>query len=54
MYRLRPGIPIFRGVGGGEGLIKSAKGMCICEYGEYVIFSIDTCEKCFFSFEKVY
>ena len=25
--------------------------MCICEY---VIFSIDTCEKCFFRFEKGY
>ena len=30
MYKLFPCIPIFRG--GGGGVIKSAKRMCICDY----------------------
>ena len=47
MYRLRPCILIL----GFFVLIKNTKKMCICEY---VIFSIDTCEKCFFRFEKGY
>ena len=45
MYRLVPCIPILRGV------IKSKKRMYIYDYA---IFSIDTCEKCFFRFEKGY
>ena len=45
MYRLRPCIPIL----GFFVLIKNTKKMCICEY---VIFSIDTCEKCFLSLKK--
>ena len=34
---------------GGLFLIKNTKRMCICEY---VIFSIDTCEKCLLRFKK--
>ena len=45
MYWLVPCIPILRGG------IKSARRMCIYDYA---IFSIDTCEKCLFRFEKGY
>ena len=44
VYRFGPCIPIFRSF-----FIKNTKRMCICEG---VIFSIDTCEKCFFRFKK--
>ena len=47
MYRLGPCITIL----GGGCLIKNTKKMSICEY---IIFRIDTCEKCFFRFEKGY
>ena len=45
MYRLVPCISIFREVF----LIKSAKGMRICDY---VKNCIGTCKKCVFRFEK--
>ena len=45
MYRLGPCIPIFRWFF----FIKSAKRKFIYEY---VIFSIDTCEKCFLGLKK--
>ena len=46
MCNLFPCIPISRG--GGGGLLKSVKRVCICDYDKN---RIATCEKYFFQFE---
>ena len=49
MYRLVPSIPILGG--GGRGVIKSVKRMCICDYVKH---RIGTCKNVFFGLKKGY